>query len=414
LNVIYGVSDSGKSAIRKGIQAVLNRAPFYLRYGATEGKVVIEFDDCTISREYKKSKLLKCPSCKEKLTNDQVCEHCGEIIPVKPSSDIYYVDGKAFDKFGTNIPPMITEKMRMSAVVFSDAAVNINIATQFEDMFFIGTSYNGGLRNKMISGLVPDSEIVDETIKKMNSEKFDFRSKIKVMQTEYDDNISKLELIEADIEELKTINEKMEAIKKEIECLDDRYMRLNSVAMYFSANKHMESVKGFITKNDGAVEKMLKFTNSLEKKMENHDKLLNCKCSIAKLKILNVEMPEFEPNCASQLEEFVMIKTKLEMIKTDLKALKMLQAELPEFDSEEINSNMKQLEDCIVNVQHIKAITTLHNELKTKLDALLEDEKLATAAKDILINKFKVENADLICPHRNDVYSDECLEKFSK
>jgi len=138
------------------------------------------------------------------------------------------------------------------------------------------------------------------------------------------------------------------------------------------------------------------------------------KKSVEKLTILNVEMPEFEPTCASRLEDLIIQNAKLQMVKRDLKALSLLQAELPEFNTDEIKSDVKAIEDCLNKKANLASIMKLHGEMKPKLDTILADEKTLAKARDVLVKTFKVEHADVICPHRNDIYADECLEKFSK
>ena len=96
VNVIQGLSDSGKSALLRGIDAVLRRTPFYLTFNKDSGKNTITFDNNdVISRSFTKTKLNKCPSCKEKITSEtQVCESCGEFLPVKSSDEFMINDEK--------------------------------------------------------------------------------------------------------------------------------------------------------------------------------------------------------------------------------------------------------------------------------------------------------------------------------
>ena len=98
---------------------------------------------------------------------------------------------------------MIIEKLRICDVVFGDLSVNINIKTQFDDMYFIGKKFDGNNRNKLISGLVPDSEKVDIAIKDLNVEKNEIRSELRFLDNEYSANLNKIELVKSDIDELK-------------------------------------------------------------------------------------------------------------------------------------------------------------------------------------------------------------------
>ena len=101
INVIYGLSDSGKSGFLRAILSVINRDSFYLTTGETEGSVTIGFDDGNIiSREYTKKRTTKCPECKEKIDKEsgQICLNCGYLIPDKPSSDKFIINGEVKEK----------------------------------------------------------------------------------------------------------------------------------------------------------------------------------------------------------------------------------------------------------------------------------------------------------------------------
>ena len=48
VNVIFGLSDSGKSAWVRAFDSIFNRSPFYIRKKQEEGKIEFELDDCKI------------------------------------------------------------------------------------------------------------------------------------------------------------------------------------------------------------------------------------------------------------------------------------------------------------------------------------------------------------------------------
>jgi len=417
MNVVYGVSDSGKSAIRKGIQAVLNRAPFYLRWGVLEGKVTLEFDDCTVSREYKRSKNTKCPSCKEKVDDvTYTCESCGEILPVKVAHDRYLLNGEVFEKFGTELPPMLTEKMRLGEIAFGDISINLNVATQFEDMFFIGTSYNGTKRNKMISGLVPDSDRVDTLVKEMNSEKNDLRAQVKVMQREYDDNSSKIDLVEKDIEELTELHEKIESLETNLGQMKLELAALIKFKQVSETIKFQDKIKTFLEKYSNSMEKAGTVITTFERLSGKLISWKVCKENIQVLKLRTVEIPELESPTFAVLDFEKMFNDHLALknIKRDVVALTLINTELPELLGEKIANQIEVVDGLLKKTSTITAIKQSHEKLKLLADELFKDGEKLKKAQEILFVNFKTENPELICPHRKDVYADECLEKFSK
>lgn len=420
MNAIIGVSDSGKSAIRRAIQAVTKRAPFYLKYGETSGSVTIEFDDCKVSRIYKKTKTTKCHSCKEKLgENTRVCQECGTLIPDKPASDVFYVDGETYDKFGTQLPPMITEKLRMCEVMFGDFATNISIQTQFEDMFFIGNSFNGSARNKMIMGLVPDSERVDTLIKDLNSEKNELRNSIKYMDKEHEENKTKIELVKRDIEDLTKQYENIQTIEGKLIALKAEMEAINKYGELLKSTQKIPVIKSFLDKNVETLSKALTFTNKLEVKMEKFEAIKEQKVKISTLKIKDVELPSSESltECVGLHELIKQHQDKINTIiaiKNDILALKLFRAEIPAFSGEKVSALVTNIEDMLTKAASLKRVTEEHEKLKKEVDGILKEKKTLEKTKDVLQNKFRVEHSELICPHRNDVYADECLIKFVK
>lgn len=420
MNAIIGVSDSGKSAIRRAIQAVTKRAPFYLKYGETSGSVTIEFDDCKVSRVYKKTKTNKCPSCKEKLgENTRICQECGTLIPDKPASDVFYVDGESYDKFGTQLPPMIVDKLRMCEVMFGDFAANISIQTQFEDMFFIGNSFNGSARNKMIMGLVPDSERVDTLIKDLNSEKNELRNSIKYMDKEFEENRNKIELIGKDIEELSKQYENIQNLESKISKLKEEMALIKKYGELLETTKNLPVIKSFLGKTTETISKAVTFTDKLEVKMKRYEAIKEQKVRISTLKLKDAELPddtqikecESLHNLIQDHRDTIM---KINMIKNDILALKLLRAEIPSFSGEKITLMLTNLESMMSKAASLNDINAEHAKLKAEIDRLLTEKKTLEKTKDVLQNKFRVEHSELICPHRNDVYADECLIKFMK
>lgn len=192
INVITGLSDSGKSGFIRAIDSIVRKAPFYPKYGSKSGDVEIIKDTSIISRHYDKTNIQKCPTCKIKIEKEcQVCENCGELIPTNSSSDYYMIDGVKHEKFGAKLPDYIQEKIRINPINFIDKEIFINLSKQHDDFFFIGSSYDN-LRNKMISSLIVDSDKVDELIKTLNSEKATISESLKVTNRDLETYKNKL------------------------------------------------------------------------------------------------------------------------------------------------------------------------------------------------------------------------------
>ena len=178
VNVIVGMSDSGKSGFIRATKAAIFKSPFYTSFGTKEGSVEVAFDDLTVKREFSATVLKKCPECKENLTVDQqVCHSCGTYLSDKTSTDRYVFDGtERIEKFGVRLPEQYLNRIRMFPMFFVDFEENLNLTNQHDDMFFIGQSYSGNVRNKILSSLIPDSSRIDVTVKALNARYYSLKS----------------------------------------------------------------------------------------------------------------------------------------------------------------------------------------------------------------------------------------------
>lgn len=173
MTVVYGLSDSGKSALRRAIQCVVTKSPFYLRTArnVSEGSIVLEFDNYKIERYVKVKNVRKCPNCKSEINGEHICPSCATVIPVQFSKDVYVVNDKdEYERFGLELPDNIQKELGFIIDKIDSKSVNYNIMSQFDDMFFIGKTYDS-IRNKMINLLVPDSDIIGQTIQNFKEEK---------------------------------------------------------------------------------------------------------------------------------------------------------------------------------------------------------------------------------------------------
>src|SRR5574343_361585 len=406
MTVIVGASDSGKSAIRRAVQAIARKSPFYLRYGTDEGRVTIEFDDCIVSRVYKRVKTTKCPACKESLgDNKRVCGECGTLIPDKPAADYYMVDDQKFDKFGMQLPPMIAEKIRICDVMFGDLAVNINIQTQFEDMFFIGNTFNGGNRNKLISGLVPDSEKVDVAIKEMSSEKNERRSEIKYMEKEIEENTIKLDLLKKDMMELEKMYAEIEKYQKDIAEKSAQYEEMKGCADTIKAMQNLERMGAFLTKHGDALTKAGDFVEKVLQKAQVFDSINEANDALKKLTLDSVEIPTrigvtFLGDFLDQIQIQTDRHNLVRQINDYLRNQKILDAKIPTLSKEQLEKILSKMEEFQVgnnSLQGSKAEFQGSNQLCVRLKN--EESQLKKDKADIQ-ESFKKEHGNLICPHR--------------
>lgn len=421
MNVIIGDSDSGKSAIRRAVQCLTRAIPFYLRFGADEGFVQVDFDDCSVTRVYKRINTTKCPSCKEPLgENKRVCGECGAIIQDKPAADYYIVDGQKYEKFGVTLPPMIIEKLRICDVVFGDLSVNINIQTQFDDMFFIGKKFDGNNRNKLISGLVPDSEKVDIAIKDLNAEKNDIRSELRFLDNEYSANLNKIELVKSDIDELKELYQNIEALQLRIDEDAQTYNEILTINDILKQMGNLSAIGDFLSNQGDVLNKAMLFIDKIMNKIDKYNDIDTINNELSGLSIANVSLPDINLlNISKDIVEELQVKTKLfdDISQTSdiYKNTKVTDVVIPPaLSKEKVEALLDKVETTILKIKDIETIKSTLTATDEETNKLTEQTEKLCSEKTKIQSEFKDSNGDLICPHSGDVYADECLVRFCK
>lgn len=408
VNVIQGLSDSGKSALLRGIDAVLRRTPFYLTFNKDSGKNTITFDNNdVISRSFTKTKLNKCPSCKEKITSEtQVCESCGEFLPVKSSDEFYMINDEKRDRFGKTLPEFITDVTKIKPIEFLDNEIFLNFAKQHEPMFFVSETYSGSLRNKMISLLLPDSDKIDSLIKELNSEKLSTSANIKVYSKQQANAEETLNLINMDFTEAENAFNMLSGLEIELRQAEHK---LNSmVALQSQLNKVSPLVKLSTTiatfnkkittaiqmlDNAQEIENQLKTLKSLDSGLQSLSKYANI--DLLEFALLGSVGDDLNDLVGSvdKVKNLVYYESKLKGIKT---------VKLPTLPNVSFPTDTE--------FKHDQLVCVLSN-YETIEKRLIENEKLVGDIKKEMTELQKELNDDkMLCPITNKPFCKECVE----
>ncbi len=408
VNVIQGLSDSGKSALLRGIDAVLRRTPFYLTFNKDSGKNTITFDNNdVISRSFTKTKLNKCPSCKEKITSEtQVCESCGEFLPVKSSDEFYMINDEKRDRFGKTLPEFITDVTKIKPIEFLDNEIFLNFAKQHEPMFFVSETYSGSLRNKMISLLLPDSDKIDSLIKELNSEKLSTSANIKVYSKQQTNAEETLNLINMDFAEAENAFNMLSGLEIELRQAEHK---LNSmVALQSQLNKVSPLVKLSTTiatfnkkittaiqmlDNAQEIENQLKTLKSLDSGLQSLSKYANI--DLLEFALLGSVGDDLNDLVGSvdKVKNLVYYESKLKGIKT---------VKLPTLPNVSFPTDTE--------FKHDQLVCVLSN-YETIEKRLIENEKLVDDIKKEMTELQKELNDDkMLCPITNKPFCKECVE----
>lgn len=375
LNVIYGLSDSGKSAFLRAVLSNLKKEPFYLTTGASKGLVEITYDDGNIiAREYTKKRTLKCPECKVKLKdeNQQVCQNCGYFLPDRPSGDKYIVNGEVKEKFGAKLPSFITDISKIYPYKFIDVEPFINVFTQHEDMFFIGKSYDGNYRNRLISALIVDSEKIDALIKVSTSNKYQNNASIKLLEKEKETIENKLDGIEELLKIVKDIIDEQSILDNEIYETETQFSTLTIIQKELNETAIVDTLLQKVQKYSIFTPKMQQQLLKLISLSEKIDKLKSIKHSIEAIEITNITIPEKYDYDFNELTTIVNQIKLLNSLYNDIKRVNI-----------DIN-NTKQA---------LNKLNTEYNDCRTEFEQYLESD-------------------DTICPITKEHFEKACLQKI--
>ena len=244
LNVILGASDSGKTAIIRGIKWALYNEPsgdFFIREGESDTSVTLIFSDNTKLRRFRSKS--------------------------KNSYILYKKNGEEiiFESFGTNVPEEIIEEIGIKKIKLdSDSTNAINLAEQLEGPFLLSekTSTRAGAIGRLIGVNVID-DALRETLKDIRNLSNNYKtieiriSKLEDELKEYD-YLSDLEIRLKRTEELRSIihekyarqekldlyNQKYRALKNESNEIDAQLNKLSNIE---NADFIIEKIKKDIT-----------------------------------------------------------------------------------------------------------------------------------------------------------------------
>lgn len=205
LNVIVGPSDSGKSAIIRGLKWVLYNEPagdYFIREGEREASVTIEFSDNIKVKRYRSKS--------------------------KNSYHLFIPDEEEliFEGFGTNVPQEIIDAINIKKIhLDSSESASINLGEQLDGAFLL--SERTAIRASAIGRLV-GVNVIDDALQ----EGLRDNRNISTIRKNLELSISKLEteLEQYDyITEVSNRIQKVEIIRSIIQELTNKYNRLTEL-----------------------------------------------------------------------------------------------------------------------------------------------------------------------------------------
>ncbi len=251
LNVIVGPSDSGKSAIIRGIKWALYNEPsgdYFIREGATECSVTIEFNDNVILKRYR-----------SKYKNIY-------ILTDRDGNDI------KFEGFGSGVPEEITETVGIKKInLDSDSSNAINLGEQLEGAFLL--SEKTSVRASAIGRLV-GVNIIDDALKDVLRD----NRNLNIDKKNIEDNIQN---IEAEIkkydylDELKIKFKRLENLKIKLIELENKVDILNKLNKILNEVQIEKETQTIILKKLEQIDNLNEIINSVDNKIYKYKSLNN-------------------------------------------------------------------------------------------------------------------------------------------
>ncbi|NLK44218.1 MAG: AAA family ATPase [Tissierellia bacterium] len=343
LNVIVGPSDSGKTAILRGIRWVLYNEPsgdYFIREGESHCSVTLEFNDGTKVKRFRSR-----------------------------SKNIYYLynlenDEIAFEGFGTSVPEEILNATGIKKILLDkDLSKPINLSDQLEGAFLL--SEKGSTRASSIGRLV-GVNIIDDTIrdtlkdirnlsvKKKNIEERLLKLQDELSQYEY------LEELKNRIEKINYIRDKISTKKK----LLTTYRNFNEKLQHLYKEK--EEASYYLQRLDN-INLLLDLKNDISSNISKFNYLITKRNQIHKLS----HDKKYNMNIINSLKEL----SKVEKNTNSISSLLNLNTQLLKYKSA-FNKINKEISEYSLAKDKLEGISYVENNIDTMLIAIERMQKL--------------------------------------
>lgn len=190
--VFTGPSSSGKSALLRAVHAVTrnNFVPSQVSQWASESKMSLEFDDCSVSADRGKSK------------------------------STYYLDDTEFPKAGRSVPDKVAAALSMPEIAETEST----FATQFDKPYLIADP--GSVAAKVLGSLTNVS-VLHSGMRESNRRSLEAKNLIKVKNTDLTKVVESLEEIGDLAPRRTTINKALKDVQ-EVQASTDRLTALDT------------------------------------------------------------------------------------------------------------------------------------------------------------------------------------------
>lgn len=219
-NVVIGASDSGKTAIKRGIESVLyNRyvGAEYIREGQKSFSNYVLFNDGL------------------KITREKGGRGLNKYL-------IEYPDGQSLElnNFGAKVPQEVLDAHEMHLVELGKETDSLNCAYQLSGPFFL---QNTPGERAAIIGSIAKTQVIDEAVSDTMSKHREQKKELKALQTSNKQIEGKINEYNEWINEAKVLMDSIESDYEELVKCVDRHTKLNSTIASLENNEINASIQ---------------------------------------------------------------------------------------------------------------------------------------------------------------------------
>lgn len=368
LNVIVGPSDTGKSAIIRGLKWVLYNEPagdYFIREGEREASVTIEFSDNIKVKRYRSKS--------------------------KNSYYLYKRDGEEliYEGFGTNVPQEIIDEIGIKKIhLDSDESASINLGEQLDGAFLL--SEKSGIRASAIGRLV-GVNVIDDALR----ESLRDNRNISTTRKNLDDSITKLEVELKQYDYLMEVNNRINKIDTIKEIIKTKTEKNNTLVL----------LNNNLIKTKSSFKEIYFFLDKL-KEIENIDSKIN------KIEELYVKYKYF----INKNDSYLKIKRGIADDNYIIRELKDMDLTLSKFyllSNSSIKLNgLKKLQDNII--KHKSDLIKCHNIIdRLEYVSVIKDNSVIIQNKLLLLKSFNYINKNMISNNENTLKGQIYIKKFN-
>ncbi|MHA2012741.1 MAG: AAA family ATPase [Candidatus Helarchaeota archaeon] len=293
LNIITGVTDSGKTALYRALEWVFNFSNIsendYRKEGTKETSVKIELDNGFFV---------------ERIRSNSINRY------VLYGKD---VENQLFDSFGKQTPEEIATVLGINTVDIENEHLNLNFANQDEINFLLDSNYSDTFKAQLFNKLT-GNEILDKVFKELNRESLRINRELKENEN----------LLEKQKNNILSVSKEYKNIKEKLNKINKIY------------NKIKEDIEIY--------EELKKLSECLNKNTENYNEINKKSQSI---KIISEEKIKSLKNKANNLIILKELNNRLDDIDGKLKQINFTKQKCIEVDFEKLRKQANNFENLL-------------------------------------------------------------------